>query len=94
MNAPTGHRVLLELDGMEDFHTAINMLHATGAQRVRGPGRGRSNRVFAVTGDLTPAQTAALIAFIDYGRSKGFLAVTVNAPDTQPAEAWTWWHKR
>lgn len=82
--------IRLELGGIEDFTTAISMLRATGARRLR---EGRNSRVFVIDHDLTAQQAAALIKFLVYGRKEGFLKVTVNAPepDRDYGEAMKWW---
>jgi hypothetical protein len=80
--------IRMELGGIEDFTTAISMLRATGARRLR---EGRNKRVFVIDQDLTPQQAAALIKFLVYGRQQGFLKTTVNAPKPTDEGLTQWW---
>lgn len=82
--------ILMELDGIEDFTTAISMLRATGARRLKA-GRSRGNRTFVIDQDITPQQAAALVKFLIYGRQQGFLKTTVNAPKPTDVGLTEWW---
>jgi hypothetical protein len=89
MSDPTTQPAIrMELGGIEDFTTAISMLRATGARRLR---EGRNNRVFVIDQDLTPDQAAALVKFLIYGRQQGFLKTTVNAPKPNDVDLAQWW---
>lgn len=89
MSEPTTQPAIrMELGGIEDFTTAISMLRATGARRLR---EGRNNRVFVIDQDITAEQAAALIKFLIYGRQQGFLKTTVNAPRPDDAGLTEWW---
>lgn len=80
--------IRFELDGIEDFSTAVAMLRATGARRLR---RGRSNRTFVIDQGITAQQAAALVQFIEYGTAEGFLKVEINTPAPQYEGAEEWW---
>jgi hypothetical protein len=87
--------IRLDLDGIEDFETAVAMLRATGARRY-GHGRSRrpgtaNYRTFVIDHDITAQQAAALIEFIQYGKAEGFLKVEVNAPALNDDGAEEWW---
>ncbi|MFJ4773959.1 hypothetical protein ACIP88_33430 [Streptomyces uncialis] len=79
--------IRMRLDGFEDLVEVVSRLRATGARR-------ESSRVFVVDRSLSAEQTAALLDFIAYGRSEGFLRVEVNAPEPDEApdeELEAWW---
>lgn len=92
-NAPPP--IVLELDGIEDFETAVAMLRATGARRHamgRSGRRGREgNRTFVIDHAITAQQAAALVEFIRYGTGQGFLTVTANAPEPDREGVYEWW---
>jgi hypothetical protein len=88
MSEPTQPAIRMELGGIEDFTTAISMLRATGARRLR---EGRNNRIFVIDQDITPSQAAALIKFLVYGRAEGFLKTTLNTPAPDDRGLTQWW---
>jgi hypothetical protein len=78
--------IRMTLGGFEDFEDVVGRLRTTGARR-------EANRIFVVDRPLNPAQAAALLDFIAYGRAEGFLQVEINSAEPEDAtyedlEAW------